>query len=115
MTDTTKIRYAGYYSGPSYGTHDYRDGLEGFTSYDQAKDRYAERLANSGQYRLPVTSIKVDADSKVTEAHDENTYWPATTREDTLDLYRVYEGEVASEPFARLVSGPRGGVVKEDY
>lgn len=113
MSET--IRLAGTYSGPSYGSADPRDGFEGFTSLREARTRYQERQETSGGYRLPVRRLKVDYDDKITGTEDERVYFPATTPEDVLDLYRVCDEHVAAEPFARLSAGPRGGVVREDY
>lgn len=110
-----RIRYAGVYSGPSYGTADYRDSLEGFTSLEDAKEQYQNRVTSGGGHRLPEFNLKLDPAGRIASIEDNSAYWPATTTQDTLDLYRVYERQVAEEPFARLSTGPRGGIVQEDY
>lgn len=115
MSDSPTVRLAGVYSGPSYGTHDPRDGFEGFASIRQARTRYQERQETSGGYPLSVIRLDVDRDYKITRAEHEAVRFPATTPEDVLDLYRVCDGQVAAEPFARLSAGPRGGVTREDY
>jgi hypothetical protein len=113
------IRYAGVYSGPSYGTADPRDGFEGFKGIEEAVACFRQRQGTSGAYRLNVRNLTVDADWKITGQSADRTCWPATTPQDTLELYRVYEhGDgyaVAGEPFARLSAGPRGGVIRENY
>lgn len=109
------VRYAGCYTGPSYGTGDYRDSLEGFTSLEDAREQYQNRVASSGSHRLPAHNLKLGPAGRIVSVEDTSTYWPATTPQDTLDLYRVYQGEIAAEPFARFITGPRGGAVREDY
>jgi hypothetical protein len=109
------IRYAGVYSGPSYGTYDPRDGFEGFTSLEEARDAFSNRQATSGARQLPSLRLTVNADYQVTDYADESTCWPATSPEDTLELYAVDRDRVSPEPFARLSAGPRGGVIRENY
>jgi hypothetical protein len=113
------IRYAGLYSGPSYGTYDPRDGFEGFTSLQQAEDRYRERQETSGASRLDSLKLHVNADYEITGTEAESTFWPATTAEDTLELYHVCrDGEterVSADPFCRLTAGPRGRIKRENY
>jgi hypothetical protein len=109
------IRYAGLYTGPSYGSYDPRDGLEGFTSLKEAESRFAERQDTGGAYRLDVRNLTVDSDWRITASEETSTCWPATTAQDTLELYRVYEDQVTQEPFRRLSAGERGGVVRKNY
>jgi hypothetical protein len=59
-------------------------------------------------------------DGAVSDVQENSAVWPATSPEDTLDLYGVHvmsDGKrmIAHEPFARLSAGPRGGVVRENY
>lgn len=115
MMDTDRIRVAGVYSGPGYGTRDPRDGFEGFTSIGEARDRFQGRLATGGGYPLPVRNLTVNRDNMITAVDERQTRWPGTTAQDTLELYRVFGGEVAAEPFAKLSAGTRGGVAREDY
>lgn len=111
----TITRYAGSYTGPSYGTFDLQDGMEGFTSLKEAEQRFRERQETGGGTMLPVRYLNLDKDMKIYAESSERVMFPATTPQDTMDLYRVFNGEVAQEPFARLSAGPNGGVVREDF
>lgn len=114
--DTGRIRYAGTYTGPSYGSYDLRGSMEGFTSLADAKDKFLARQETSGGYPLPVIVLDLDRDLVIHAACEKHTRFPATTPEDTLVLYAVTDdGQVSAEPFARLSAGPRGGVVREDF
>lgn len=108
-----EIRYAGVYSGPSYG-NPWEPSYEGFTSLNQARDRYRKRQETSGAWRLDVTNLTV-SHGEITEVSEDSTFWPATSPEDTLELYRVSNGIISGEPFARFTAGPRGGIVRENY
>jgi hypothetical protein len=112
------IRVAGDYHGPSYGNPGY-PSFEGFTSAQQAVDRFRERQETSGTWNLDVTDLTV-RDGIIVNATETATRWPATSSEDEMDLYRVFPDEagrqvIASGPFMRLKAGVRGGVVKERY
>jgi hypothetical protein len=109
------IRYAGIYSGPSYGSYDPRDGFEGFASIGQAKDRYSERQETSGAWPLPVLNLTVNADWAIDGMTEIRSVFPATTPQDTLELYRVQGDVIDSEPFARFTAGPRGGAIRQNY
>lgn len=109
------VKYAGGYSGPSYGGVDYRDGLAGFTSISAAVDYFRERQQTSGAWPLASTDLTVNADNEITYVKDTRGCWPSTSTQDTLELYAVTDGTVADYPFMRLSAGPRGGVVRENY
>jgi hypothetical protein len=110
-----KIRYAGVYSGPSYG-NPWAPSYEGFTSLMQAEQRFYARQKTSGAWKLDVTNLVLDDDRQITEVTEDNTYWPATSPEDTLELYDVAKNTVITcEPVVRMTAGPRGGVVRERY
>lgn len=107
------IRYAGVYSGPSYG-NPFEPSYEGFTSLQQARDRYAERQETSGTWRLDVTSLEVTR-GEITGVSEDSTYWPGTSPEDKLEIHVVINGMVSSEPLTRFVTGPRGGIIRENF
>lgn len=114
------VRIAGRYSGPGYGSsYDPRDGLEGFSSVAEARERFRERQETSGAVDLDSRELAVDANWRVTDVQASSARWPSTSPEDTLELYEVQRADdglfVAAEPFARLSAGPRGGVVRENY
>lgn len=119
----------GTYNGPSYGTFDYRDSLEAFSSERIAwlslKIRYQG-------YSDVVRRVVFDADGHATIKVEEYVQIPATTREDYIDLYHgvkdgfwvaTRDGKAVTEqlwiiddqPYARLYFGPRGGVRKENF
>lgn len=110
----------GTYTGPSYGTYHPRDGMEAFTSVRQATERYRERQETSGAWRLDVTRVEWDDNGTHAAPGSEERYnlvsetvcFPATTTEDIMELYPSPD---AAEPFARIVAGPRGGAVRENY
>lgn len=113
------VRIAGDYHGPSYGNPGY-PSYEGFSSVKQAVDRFRARQETSGSYGLASDELTVSQAGYITHVTPERNEWPGTSAEDTLELYRVFvtdDGErvIASEPFARLSAGPRGGVVRENY
>jgi hypothetical protein len=107
------IKYAGVYTGPGFG-NPWEPSFEGFTSLAEAEQRFRERQETSGAQLLAVRDLNV-AHGIITSVAEDSTYWPATTPQDTIELYRVFDGEVAGEPFLRLSAGPRGGVVRENY
>jgi len=114
-----KIRYAGVYSGPSYG-NPWAPSFEGFTSLAQAEHRFRERQETSGRYPLDSTELSVDSGGMVIGTAETSTCWPSTSPEDTIDLYTVTDGQglvtyIGREPFMRLSAGPRGGVKRENY
>jgi hypothetical protein len=109
-----KFRYAGVYSGPSYG-NPHAPSFEGFTSIAEAEHRFRERQETSGAYRLPVASLVTGPDGEIRSYGEHFTYWPATTPQDTVELYEISDGYVGHEPFLRLSAGPRGGIVRENY
>jgi hypothetical protein len=109
----SKVKYAGVYTGPAYG-NPWDPSFEGFTSLAEAEQRFRERQESSGTYPLSKRSLNV-ALGIITSTTEESAYWPATSPQDTIGLYRVFEGEIAGEPFLRLSAGPRGGVVRENY
>ncbi len=116
------IKYAGDYHGPSYGNPGY-PSFEGFTSIEQAVERFRERQETTGSYPLDVTELDMmDRDMHViVRSREVSSLWPATTPEDEMELHRVSPlGDdgllvIAGEPFCRLKAGPRGGVVRENY
>lgn len=115
------IRYAGVYSGPSYGTYDPRDSYEAFSSLVEARNAYRERQETTGRYPLDSKRLVTDRSTgEVTGTEPESTVWPATSPEDMLKLYPVTRGTdgklyVVMEPVTRFVTGPRGSIVREDY
>ncbi len=100
------------YEGPSYGTYDFRDGMEAFTSISAARDAYAARQETSGRYGLPVNRVTFSAHHDTWTVEDtEHVTFPATSPQDVMCLYRPG----SDEPFARFVAGPRGGAVRENF
>jgi hypothetical protein len=114
-----KIKYAGVYRGPSYG-NPWCPSFEGFTSLPQAEERFTERQETSGRYPLDSTNLSVDGSGEITGMSEDGAVWPATSPEDTIELYEVLTGDdgvqrIGHEPFMRLSAGPRGGVKRENY
>jgi len=112
------VRIAGNYTGPSYG-NPHCPSFEGFSSLECAADRFRERQETSGSYRLRSDDLTV-TDGIITDVTRQSACWPATSAQDTLELYRVDvlpDGTraIAGEPFMRLTAGPRGGVVRERF
>jgi hypothetical protein len=114
-----QVRYAGVYAGPSYG-NPWAPSFEGFTSLREAETRFRERQETSGTWLLDVTELSVEQHGMITSVTEDSTYWPATTPQDTIELYAITvlangEQYIDHEPFLRLSAGPRGGVVRERY
>jgi hypothetical protein len=100
----------GTYTGPSYGTMDYRDGLESFTSLRQAQERFSERLHTSGAWPLDVTRVTFSDDGSAWTEEAEFVCFPATTYEDVLTLY--VPGNYDNIAW-QITAGPHGGVRTE--
>ena len=120
-----QLRYVGFYSGPSYG-NPYTDhpslcsSAEAFTSIRQAKAWFAERQGTSGRYPLATLLASFNEDGNITAVTRNSARWPATSPEDSLELYPVYlddgaDYRASSEPCMRITAGPRGGAVVERY
>ena len=111
-TGISQIRYAGTYYGPSYG-NPFDPSFEGFTSLQQARDRFTERQETSGVPVLDTLTLTVE-DHMITHVSEESYRFPSTTADDRLELYRVTHGEIAAEPFTRFTATPRG-IKREDF
>ena len=120
-----QLRYVGFYSGPSYGDpYSNHPALcssaDAFTSISQAKAWFSERQATSGRYPLDTLQARFNEDGNIVAVTRDSTLWPATSPEDSLELYPVYLDEGADyrasdEPCMRITAGPRGGAVVERY
>lgn len=109
------VRYAGTYSGPSYGN--FADpSFEGFYSLAHATAKLRERVNGSGAWPCEVIDLSETADGVLFINRISGVLFPATTNEDYIDLYPVdARGYRASEPSIRLTVGPRGGIVRENF
>jgi hypothetical protein len=112
-----KIRYAGVYTGPSYG-NPWTPSFEGFTSLLEAEQRFYARQRTSGTWKLDSRNLTVEH-GVITDVSEDSTYWPATSPEDTIELYEVLtvgdDQYVGHEPFMQISAGPRGGIKRENY
>jgi hypothetical protein len=113
-----RIRYAGVYTGSSYG-NPWVPSFEGFTSLAEAECWFRERQETSGRYPLDSLELSVDGGWMIIGEAEDSTRWPATSPEDTIELYEVItvdeEQYIAHEPFMRISAGPRGGIKRENY
>ena len=109
------IRYLCVYSGPSYGSW----GLEFMAGVKSLNEAWCYFSDFQSGYVHSVT-YRENGDGNYVPWESEYSVTPATTFEDTMDVYRVTGNNDGScvrhpEPSFRLYLGERGGIKRESY
>lgn len=114
-----RIKYLATYQGPSYGSYDAFEVMEGFVSVEAA--RHAMWNRQSVQFDWVDEYRRNQDGNHVVWATNTRAGFPASSNLDTMELYEVIErysrGDIMinPEPCIRLSVGPRGGVVQEKF
>lgn len=106
----SKVKYFGSYHGPSYGSNGWSEDWDAFASLKGAMEAMWRRQEQGAD---DVLTYKENPHGVLVYWNEEYVRFPATTREDCIDLYYAipedggyFQGDLAY----RISVGPRGGV-----